>query len=438
MEEMAVYSNNPVITAYRKIEDNIEDLYHNAPRDMIVLGAADEEFSTEPIGFPFDGRQFNLVVFGKKGTGKTNLCALIVNQTYNRFQLPLFIGDPKWEYFSHIMPTKNEFLKERLRRYGLQPKNLPVFIVTPEFLVDEEDKNVAGYVYKLDLSDFKRIKKLGERFDTLVRFFGLSGGSADSSQRALLRWINKLPDSFSEFVLKLSHESRIIVAGSDKKRPAGSKLLDSLQSFRLSGAIGKGNRFYAPAVMMKKNNELGNPVLLQLSVDGAEDPITSSYLKMCLYDIIQDRVRAKKLKKGFLMRPPVVLLDEADLYCPSIGFPPAKKTIEKLPTKYRVWDISTIFATQKPTYVSPRLITDCDYLVTSRLQSIAERQVLKAKGLGDDDIEMIFGDLVVNKSVPWGNELAIIYPDMSFESFFALPSPSEMFHEEKVRFEGFY
>ena len=420
-EAIAEYSPNPV---FRKYGDNILDLVQEAPKDLLVCGAADEEFSTEAIGIPMDGKQFNACILGQKGSGKTNLLMLLVNQLYWRYGLPCALFDPKWELFTHLQ--KNSHFEERLLDFGLTPRALPSVIATPSPAARDFNHARNGYVYRLNLNDFKRIDNASELFNTLINFFNV--GDSVPAKNSLIRWIVKLPNDFEEFVELLAHESKKIVEGSNISRQGGSSLLNSLQSMRLGKSIGKGNGLYAPSVMLSGDSR--RAVIFQLSLDGAADHILSNYVKMALVDIRRDRSNFLANGKGFLSKSPVMAFDEVDLFCPINHNPVCKSVIENFYTKLRYLSIFNIVATQKPAYLSDKLVENSDYLFTTKLNSKADRDVFKYRCLADEDINNLMLGLKFERSDPV-KEFGLVLPDASVEYLFPLPSPSRMFEEQR-------
>ena len=185
--------------------------------------------------------------------------------------------------------------------------------------------------------------------------------------------------------------------------------------------------------MMEDLNGEKKVVVLQLSID--YESTTASYLKMALLDIITDRGRVKRGGQGYLQSSPVVAIDEEDVYANNIMREGSRPMIDKLSTKYRKFDIFNIGATQKPQYISRRIVGETDYIITSKLFQNEEKDVLKERGLSDEVIELIFKDLKWEKGV-YPKEHVLINPQGEFENFFPLPCLSKPFRETRMRGRG--
>ena len=413
LENMARYSKLPSLHNYGVYEEEAEFI-RQAPKNMIVLGAADEEFSTEPIGIPYDGYQFNALIFGKKGSGKTSLLSLIAHQLHYRFHHPILWIDPAWEVHTQNQRQPNPMLRARLKDYGLSSKGLPLFICAPQHCIEEGDENLGGYSFVFDLIDFKKIKKKDVRFRTMLEFFNIEDRSPPARQ--LMEYREQLPDTFDEFI-EILEENRVRT----------QVLEQTLKAFSMGGAIGKGNRVHIPRIMEQPNGEK-KVVILQLSTEF--ELTTASYLKMILLSIVSDRKSGKKgSTKSFLKTPPVVMLDEADVYADNYG---SRPTIDRFSTKHRKLDIFNIAATQKPQYISRKVLGETDYIITSKLFQTEEKAVLVERGMNESDVENIFKDLKWDKNNPV-KEHALIKSSGEYETFFPLPSPTKMFVEKRSK-----
>lgn len=416
MAGWAKHSRMPSMQKFGAYDEAVELITH-APKDMVVLGAEDDEFSTGPVGIPYDGYQFNTILMGKKGSGKTSIMWLMIDQLFHRFHHPVLVIDPFWEGYTHAQAQEDVDLRNRLKEYGLLPEGLPIFNISPIHCVDPDETDLAGFVYKIDLREFKRIKKPDARLQILKEFFNLSETSSMASVRQLIEWNNKLPDTFEQLIQRLEQ--------------AGGKaqaLLSALMAYTSGGSIGKGYKVNIPKMMEDLNGEK-RVVVLQLAID--YEPVTAAYLKLALLDLIFDRGRAKRSGNGFLKSSPVIAIDEADIFANERMNIGSRPQIDKLSTKYRKYDLYNIAATQKPQYISRRIVGETDYIITSKLFQKEERDVLKERGLADDTIDLIFKDLKWEKGV-YPKEHALIDPNGEWKTLFTLPSCSKMFKERRM------
>lgn len=412
------------------------EMMRHAPRGRILLGSADPEFSTEPITIPAL-KQFNITILGHKGSGKSVMMSNIFHQLFKRFDTPTFVIDPKWEFHTHYKPQTDRKLNKIMRNYGLKPEGLPLFVCTPKMAVDKYEKKVAGYVYQLDLKDFKRLRP-STRYALLLQFFNLTSSDQKAPQRQLLRYIQHLPDHFDKFIKQLKNETNVIYhtkGGKAIKRRRTVPLLDSLLSFSLSDAIGSTKSLFIPERMAYKNGKAKYLTIMQLGDMGEDTRELLAYLKIALFDVISERTKAKRIGRGRLKKPISIFIDEVDLFAPGgkqFRYSPVKSTIEQLYTKYRAMDISTVVATQFPDQISEALISQADYVIVSKLFAKGERDMLRWRGMDKDTIESLFGKLHYQMEDPI-KEKAIIYPDSSFETFYPFPSPSA-FQVQKLRY----
>lgn len=429
-EKMATYSKLPSLQEFGKYDEVIE-LVRHAPKDSIVIGAHDSEFSTDAVTIPAK-QQFNAIILGKKGSGKSMQMRLFLDQFYNRLQRPCFSVDAYWEYHTSVFAQNKPELVERLKEYGLYPKGIPLITITPNQCIEEGSEDMAGVSYTIELSDFKRIKKVDERILALCGLLSVDAEGGEPAKRQIDEWINNLPNTFEEWLKELAKQNLKKLEKKDTlfglaQRPS-LPLLQRINSFLIRGAIGKGNHFYIPHLLMME----GKPraVNMQLSGESSAEPITSIYLKLALLDICSDRIRFRRFGRGFLKIPPTILIDEADVVAPRHSNPPSKQIIERLFSKMRKEGITTICATQEPSQITQRIMKNMDYILTSRLFTLADKSLLKVRGMSDDDIELVMQDLEWKKENPV-KEHALIYSDCTYETYYPLPSCS-MHFEEKI------
>jgi len=102
-----------------------------------------------------------LMVIGSTGTGKTNLCKVLIEEYFDNTSVVPFVFDLESEYFLMARPQEDPKLIELLATYNLDPKPYPVRVLTLSPVLKDEafhsllkESGAEPYPLKLDPAVF--------------------------------------------------------------------------------------------------------------------------------------------------------------------------------------------------------------------------------------------------------------------------------------------
>jgi len=418
----------PYLSRYGNYDENIE-LSLKIPKNKILLGFENQDLTGEPVYLPYTGNQFNFIITGSRGSGKSVILMNIANQLINRFHHPIFAIDPKGEMQTHTVQNQNDSERQILKKCGIMPKGINMLNATPSAICeDDEMDNTNEYVFSLDIADFKRIRSPAVRTKVFMEYLNLSIDEDPASHRFLVENNYRLPDSTQKLLAFFNQ------AFGDKCEKM--KLYKQLYSYYVGKNLGEGNKFYPPELMYTHNSEGKRvPKMVSLHLRDDEYDFTSAcILKLMLLLIINDRKKAKKGKASAnLHYPPVLIFDEADLY--------AGKGREQhissdlcalLMTKHRNIDLYVGLATQKPHFLNPKLIGETDYIITSKFTSLQEKEAFRARNISDEQINSIFYDLKSGGRDFYPKEWALLNKENEVVTFYPIPTTSQNWKEQRT------
>jgi len=422
LEKIATTTRYPSFAQYGEYDESA-DLPYEIPPDKIVLGMSDRNFEGEPIQIPHrGGQQQPIIILGKMGSGKTTVAMNIIGQKFHRYGQPTLLVDPKREFYTHYQPNQKRSSRQLLKSLGLIPKGLPIDPITPKCCkYFWENSKTSGTTYSLEMHDFNRLPTQSERNQALIELFSV--GQSDAAKRELYQFLDGDFKTFKEIRDKAAFTDEI------KSPSLRSSIISMYDSGVIGNRDGKSQSIYIPERMQALGSDKPNYVVdLRLGLEAKTDLLQAMYLKMAISDVVNDRIMAKNFRRGNLTRAPLIAIDEADVFVPRNEKYPTKQIIEHLSTKYRAFSISAILLTQHPDLISETVIQQAHYVITSRLQSVEEKTPLRARGLSDQEIDMVMKDLYWEETDPV-KEFAIIKTNGDYETFFALDCPSQMYRE---------
>ncbi len=333
------------------------------------------------------------LLLSRKGDGKTVMASILINWYREKFKikdssgniinLPVFIIDPKGEYYTRSKESyynRDEDFKFNvdglLSEYNLKRKGFDLIVIRPKFLGEQSDVN---FYYSIHFLDFKRIMKRNSTVSISILFdlLGLTNNEANQELLELALSNDKITSwiELGNYILKLKKEfgiGAVTIINKIRVRLRRGILTDKDEErFNLLENLANKIVVFRGDI----RNEVDDNIHLIMY---------NAYIKFALQLIIDDADGASKNNKDSYLKNPagyLIVCDETDSICPREGKNSLKNTYIQLLTKYRAIMINTISITQNPDKLAYEIIKECDFVLGSTCDNIISDTLIKIRGI---------------------------------------------------------
>jgi len=383
----------------------------------IPLGCESRDFNIdELVTVPFNkNKRFTCAIQGNNDSGKSVLTrSLVYDGLHDLGERDILFFDLKLDSHTLIHENNNAKQIKILNRFGRYPKKREMRFVTPFYLSRAGAYADEKHKFSISPKSINSIANLEKRLSFLCKLWNTT---IDEPVGQALQeiWIkNDPPNSMVE----LDYIMMVLSEGEGRKTPP--KLLARYSLLKQMGILGE--------------NDLNFPKLLAesklLTFEGVLPPenqenLQDLFIMKILNDFISDREKSiiSKNKQGYTHKPPTIVIEEASLIAGRLCM--SADEVEAILTRYREpvpemkqygihsYGFDLVLTTQHFASFSKIINSEVDNLITSRVTSEADFDIIKSRGYRDysfvydlDKSEYPYEHVLINRN----GETQTFYP----------------------------
>lgn len=379
----------PTIREWKVWELNpLPDIKHDLlPENEAILGWDVNDpnlLSTIPFN---PKKRLTMVIQGDADSGKSTLCKWFCTQLNLRWKRPLAIFDPKRDWRTLLLKNTHQPHIQELERIGLKPKAYDkMCFISPEAI---KIMDAQGKPYGISPKQISDLIQFNPILGTELVYKLWDTSSGEPVARALQRiFYEKKPQSMKELINLIENYSKIFDVSNTPPTLAAQFFLLQMQK------ILSDNSVNIPQLLAE------NKILdLELQISSEkENTIQDFFVFAAINDLIADRTVSvsSSNKQGYNHVPVTLIIEEGNVFAA-----PNRLTTEQLTmitTKYReinplkaseginTYGFDFIIVCQHISDLEQRIVEEADWIVTPRVSSDEDIQLLKLRGLDPFDI----------------------------------------------------
>lgn len=366
-----------------------------------------------------------IYICGKRGSGKSYdlgvLCEGLILQSNSKVTtkntaITTIVFDTQSQFWALVDAPKDTLAEDLDQLEQLRQWDLPVNTLAgarlfkpagehsdlpnvEDFVIDPSELDVGDWC---GLFDLERYSPQGQCIRTLLQKVRVDGYEMQEIAGGQIRRVRVPPIAqytIPDLVRCLRKDTEMIDQSQKQTRDAVLWKLESLESSNLFRTGGLNTR------EVLRRGQIS--VFLLRNLDNSTKSLVVSVFSKKIFDLMGDYHTKRKVSRRFGRELPQeyqglpdgvwVLVDEAHLVCPSDIHTAAKESLVEYVKRGRDAGLSLVLATQQPSAVDPRVVSQIDLLIVHRLVVDGDISAALARMPADFPKEVSFGSTKISE-----------------------------------------
>lgn len=363
-----------------------------------------------------------IFVCGARGSGKSYTVGVIAEELLEKnAAVAAVLIDPVGVFWSMKRPNSEEKEKENLGEWGLLPKGFSgrVRVLIPEGAARKAPKETYDGTFSLRASELT--------MDDWCLTFGLD--RFDPAGLALERAIVRAGPSYTidQLIHLLGSDQEIISKDTGFSKQTRRGIISRLEAAKDWGLLSDGG------TKMEEIARIGELIVLDVSF--LEESVACLVVGIVARKLLEARKAAARSEaigyQGGRIPPTWLLIDEAHTMVPNVGRTAASESIVEYVKQGRRPGCSIVLATQQPSAIDSRVLSQLDILVCHKLVFYDDVKSVFRRFPSSVDREM--EDISFVRTIPMGVALVGDREESSSRAFVARIRPRMSQHEGRSR-----